>query len=56
VPYFTIRHGSEPGIDWDWLDSRKATTETRFLRHLELDRPPRVKVDGRSGRGGIWVD
>jgi len=54
VSYLTVRHESGPGIDWDWLHARPARRETRFLRHVELDHPVRIKVDGRSGRGVVW--
>jgi hypothetical protein len=54
VSYFWIHHDHRPGIDWEWLAAREAETETRFLRHLRLDQPLLVKVDGRRGVGGIW--
>ena len=54
VSYFWVSHESRPGVDWDWLASLPAERETDFVRHLRLERPLSVKVDGRSGRGGIW--
>ena len=54
VSYLAVRRGSRPGIDWDWLASRDVVRETKFLRHVSLESPLRVKVDGRSGRGAIW--
>ncbi len=54
VSYMCVHHDRPPGIDWDWLNSRRAVAETRFLRHVRLDDPLRIKVDGRSGRGAIW--
>lgn len=56
VSYFWVSHESRPGVDWDWLASLPAERETGFVRHLRLERPLLVKVDGRSGRGGIWRD
>jgi hypothetical protein len=59
VPYLCVPH-EDPGgersraIDWDWLDRQPAETETRLVRHVRLERPLRVKVDGRSGRGAVW--
>ncbi len=53
VAYFTVGHEEEPGIDWAWLGSRPAAADGRFLRHVRLDTPLRVKVDGRSGLGVI---
>ncbi len=53
VPYFTVRHGQGRRIDWDWLDSLPAETETEFVRHIRTTRPMQVRVDGRTGRGVI---
>ena len=54
VSYFHVTASADPGIRWDWLDSREAEQETDCLRHIHLDRPLTVKVDGRTGLGGIW--
>jgi hypothetical protein len=54
VSYFYVHHGLKPGIDWAWLDAQPAHSETEFLRHVRLDAPLQVKVDGRTGRGAIW--
>jgi len=51
--YFSIPHESEYRIDWAWLKSRRIVSETHFVRHVELERPVLVKVDGRCGRGVI---
>lgn len=40
-------------IDWNWLFSRRVVDETGFVRHVELDEPLAVRVDGRTGRGVI---
>jgi len=54
VSYFTVHHESVPGINWTWLAKRKTAGETELVRHVELDAPLLVKVDGRVGRGAIW--
>lgn len=51
--YFSIPHGSEYRIDWEWLMKQRTVSETHFVRHVELDAPLCAKVDGRSGRGVI---
>ena len=51
--YFSIHHSGEFRIDWQWLRSRRAVSGTGFIRHVELEAPLLVKVDGRSGRGVI---
>ncbi len=53
VQYFTLRHTGAYSIAWDWLDQQPASSETRFLRHLRLDTPLEVRVDGRCGGGVI---
>ncbi len=56
VLYFTVRHSEDNRIDWEWLDRQPAITETRFLRHVRINTPLNVRVDGRSGRGVILRD
>jgi hypothetical protein len=54
VSYFNVSHTASPGIDWDWLNGCETITESEFVRHVRLLEPLLVKVDGRTGRGGIW--
>jgi hypothetical protein len=56
VSYLAIQHHETPGIDWDWLDRQPAREEGEFLRHVELSRPLRIRVDGRNGHAGMWTD
>ncbi len=54
VSYFTVEHGAESArIDWGWLDRQDALEETEHLRHVRLDSPLRIRVDGRTGRGVV---
>ncbi len=53
VTYFMIHHATEPGIDWDWLDTRQVVTETDHVRHVRLPDPLAIRVDGRVARGLI---
>ena len=55
VPYLSIHHTASPGINWDWLSRQPFSRETPFLRHATLAAPLDIRVDGRSGRGGIWI-
>jgi hypothetical protein len=52
IPYLVVGHEDHPGIDWKWLDGQGAA-EKRFIRHVRLDAPLRIKVDGRSCIGVI---
>ena len=54
VSYFTVSHNAERGIDWEWLDAQEVAEDQEFVRHVRLESPLRVKVDGRSGHGAIW--
>ncbi len=50
IGYLTVeRRGGQ--VDFEWLAAQPARTETRFLRHVRLERPLDVRIDGRSGRG-----
>jgi hypothetical protein len=52
VPYACVAEGEET-IDWEWLRARPADSETEFLRHVRLETPLRVEVDGRIGKGVV---
>jgi hypothetical protein len=59
VGYFSVRHnclgtGWQHGVDWQWLDRQPAFHQTELLRHIRVEQPLRVMVDGRKGRGAIW--
>lgn len=54
VGYLTIQHLDAPGINWDWLERQPAQEETALIRHVTLAEPLTIKLDGRSGRAGIW--
>ncbi|MBC8321085.1 MAG: hypothetical protein H8E34_10210 [Bacteroidetes bacterium] len=53
VLYFSVPYSGEFPIDWNWLDNQEAVKETDLIRHVKLQDPIHVKVDGRSGRGII---
>ena len=53
VKYFSIPYSGEFPIDWDWLNGQSAIFETDLIRHVKLELPVEVKVDGKSGRGLI---
>ncbi len=59
VPYLCVAHydredGRSRTVDWDWLDAQPSATESGYLRHVRLEKPILVKVDGRTGRGAVW--
>ncbi len=38
-------------VDWGWLAAQPAESETELVRHLRLEAPLRIAVDGRSRAG-----
>jgi hypothetical protein len=54
VSYFSFPPGGSGTLDWEWLESRPAAAEGPFVRHVRLEAPLSVEVDGRAGRGIIW--
>jgi CheY-like chemotaxis protein len=54
IGYFTIPLNNANGfIDWPWLESLPAISETPFLRHIRLVQPLKVMIDGRKSQGII---
>jgi hypothetical protein len=53
VSYFTDHHDSDTGVDWQWLNDQCVVSETELVRHVRLESPLEVRVDGRTGRGII---
>jgi hypothetical protein len=55
VYYFDLSLEASSRIPWDRLETLPAVRATRFVRHVRFPEALRVKADGRSGRGGIWL-
>jgi len=53
IPYLTVTEGDEDAIDWEWMESLSEVRETPFLRHVRLEHPLTIKIDGRKSRGVI---
>ncbi len=53
VKYFSIPYSGEFPVDWDWLAGLATIFETNLIRHVKLELPVEVKVDGKSGCGLI---
>jgi hypothetical protein len=47
--------GSGDYFDWQWVAGLPAVTETSFLRHVRLEKPFFLKIDGRTCEGVIMV-
>jgi hypothetical protein len=53
VLYLSVPQSTSRGIDWKWFDRQRAVTEMDYIRHIRLEAPLRVRVDGRSRRGVV---
>ena len=54
IGYFTVNPEAGEGfVDWDWLADQPAVEETLSIRHLRLDSPILVKMDGSCNEGVI---
>ena len=53
--YLTINSSSRYNFfDWDWLKSIEPVSETEYIRHVRLDQPMNILIDGRSGKAVIF--
>lgn len=48
ISYITIRDDEKSFLDLKWLRSMPAETETPLLKHIRLDRPLTLKIDGKK--------
>ena len=54
IGYFTVPLDRNHGfIDWPWLETLPAVTETTYLKHVRLAAPLTVMIDGRKSQGVI---
>ena len=54
IGYFTVNSKRKKSfLDWDWLLSQPALEEKVFTRHLRLENPVVVKMNGHQNRGII---
>jgi len=55
IAYLTINSASKyNALDWDWLNSIEAVSETEYVRHVRLPQPLNILIDGRSGKAVIF--
>ncbi len=54
VGYFTVNPETGDGeVDWDWLDAQPAVSSAAHVRHLRLEQPLLVLMNGRKNEGLI---
>lgn len=57
IAYFTAPYSSfseESYVDWNWLSSQVPFHQTEYLRHIRLETPVELRIDGRKGRGVVY--
>ncbi|NOZ79181.1 MAG: histidine kinase [Acidobacteria bacterium] len=59
VAYLTVHEAREAGehVDWEWLFTQPAEDEYMdgIIRHVHLEKPLGVMVDGRTGTGAVFL-
>ena len=54
IAYLTINSASKYNFfDWEWLNSIKPVSETEYVRHVRLEQPLNILIDGRNGKAVI---
>ena len=54
IGYLTINSSSAHNfIDWDWLNSIEAVSETEHVRHVRLEKAMKIMIDGRNGKAVV---
>jgi hypothetical protein len=55
ILYLSVPHRGRHRIAWERLDALPAENDTGLVRHVRLERPVRVRVDGRGRRGVVTL-
>jgi hypothetical protein len=53
VLYFSIKSDKVENIDWNKLSDSKTITDFEYTKHVHLEKPLKIKVDGRIAKGVI---
>ena len=54
IAYLTVNSSSRYcSFDWEWLNALEPVSETEYIRHVRLETPLEVMVDGRSGEAVV---
>jgi len=53
ISYLTISDHQEDFVDWNWLKVQPVAATGRYLRHVKLERPLTIKIDGKKSQAVI---
>lgn len=56
ISYITMGSQTDARLDWDWLRGQPVAGRTEHVRHVRLERPFTLKVDGKTGRCAAFVE
>ena len=48
IPYITVMEGSDDTLNWKRLEAYSPVLETRYIRHVRLDHPAVIKIQGKK--------
>lgn len=48
IHYITVTEDSDDFFDWQWAKNLQPNRDTQFLRHVRLENPLLLKIDGRK--------
>jgi hypothetical protein len=55
IPYVTVTEGSSDTLDWGLLESLPVVSETAFLKHVRLEKPLVIKLNGRTSECVMYL-
>jgi len=54
IGYFTVDNFTEQGfVDWDWLQKQSIAEKKNFTKHIKLEKPITIKINGHRNKGII---
>jgi len=53
ISYLTIAENGDDFINWQWLQSLPAENQTTYLKHVKLEKPLTIKIEGKRSRAVI---
>lgn len=54
IGYFTVDEYSQQGlINWDWLTQQKVIDDKGLIKHIRLEKPISIKINGHRSKGII---
>ncbi len=55
ISYLNTSEGGDDFIDWKWLQSLPTATQTPHLKHVSVQKPLTIKIDGKESKAVIMA-